>query len=98
MRQQLNEKETFSIDKDGNSGFNNRLGEGEEQISAEVLSQLGKSEELLALLQNRHLREFLLHANSTHNPKGFIIVEMMEPLFVEFADACLKIIHPGKRL
>lgn len=65
------------------------------EIPVELLSRLGESEELKALLQNPHLRTFLQHVNSTHNPHGFMKVAMREPIFVEFADACLKVIHPG---
>ena len=43
-------------------------------------------------------RDFLSHVNSTHNPKGFMKIAMREPLFVEFADACLKVVHPGETL
>jgi hypothetical protein len=49
-----------------------------------------------ALLRNPHLRNFLSFVNSARNPKGFMKVAMREPLFVEFADVCMRAIHPGK--
>ena len=58
------------------------------------LEKLKDSQELKKLLENPHLREFLKHAHETYNPAGFLKLAMQEPLFVEFADACLKSIHP----
>ena len=45
-------------------------------------------------MQNPHLRDFLTHINGTHNPRGFLKFAMREPLFVELADACMKVLHP----
>jgi hypothetical protein len=90
---------SFFIDTTSNSGKPQRIfidDEAEEkELPVEVLSKLGDNEELKALLQNPHLRDFLSHVNATHNPKGFMKIAMREPLFVEFADACLKVLHPG---
>jgi hypothetical protein len=90
---------SFFIDTTSNSGKPQRIfidDEAEEaELPVEVLSKLGDSEELKTLLQNPHLRDFLSHVNATHNPKGFMKIAMREPLFVEFADACLKVLHPG---
>lgn len=55
----------------------------------------GSSAELLGLLSNPHLRAYLSHINTTHNPEGFMRLAMKEPLFVEFADACMKVLHPS---
>ena len=47
------------------------------------------------LLENAHLRDYLTHINTTHNPEGFMRLAMKEPLFIEFADACMKVLHPS---
>ncbi len=56
----------------------------------------GESDELKSLLRNPHLRNYLTHMNTTHNPAGFVRIAMQEPLFVEFADACMKVLHPDE--
>jgi hypothetical protein len=91
---------SFFIDTTSNSGKpQQRIFIDEEaqeaELPVEVLSKLGDNEELKTLLQNPHLRDFLSHVNATHNPRGFMKIAMREPLFVEFADACLKVLHPG---
>ena len=68
--------------------------EEEKIVPKERLERLERSEELKRVLRNPHLRNFLSHLNSTHNPSGFMQYAMQEPIFVEFADACLKAIHP----
>ncbi len=68
--------------------------EEENVVPREKLELLGKSEDLKRILSNPHLRSFLSHINTTHNPRGFMRLAMHEPIFVEFADICLKTIHP----
>ena len=63
-------------------------------IPLERLQELQHSEELKNLLQNHHLRKFLKYAHETYNTSGFMKLAMNEPLFIEFADSCLKVIHP----
>lgn len=63
-------------------------------IPDEKLKKLKDSKELKELLENPHLRDFLKFTHDTYNPSGFMKLAMKEPLFVEFADACLKVIHP----
>jgi len=63
-------------------------------IPPEKLEQLKHSEELRNALKNVHLRNFLKFAHETYNTSGFMKLAMNEPLFVEFADACLKVLHP----
>ena len=64
------------------------------KLSPDDLSKLEKSEELKQLLTNPHLRDYLSYVNSLDYPKGFMKIAMQEPIFVEFADACMKVIHP----
>lgn len=54
----------------------------------------GNSETLKDLLRNRHLREFLRAVDSSENARKAMKLAMLEPLFVEFADECMKIVEP----
>ena len=64
------------------------------KLLPEDFSNLKNSEELKQLLANPHLRDYLSYINSLEYPRGFLRIAMQEPIFVEFADACLKSIHP----
>jgi len=68
--------------------------EEDDILPEEQLERLQHSPDVLACLANPHLCDFLRKVDATHNPKGFLRVAMQEPLFVEFADACLAAIHP----
>ena len=46
------------------------------------------------LLGNPHLRDYLSLLNGKDYPRGLLRNAMQEPLFIEFANACLKAIHP----
>uniref|UniRef100_A0A336ME21 Zinc finger HIT domain-containing protein 3 n=1 Tax=Culicoides sonorensis TaxID=179676 RepID=A0A336ME21_CULSO len=63
-------------------------------VPLETLEKLRDSEHLKNLLYNSHLRKLLVELDSTQNPDRGISAAMMEPLFLEFADECLKIIEP----
>lgn len=58
--------------------------------------QTGKSEALKDLLRNAHLREFLRAVDSSQNAHKAMKFAMLEPLFVEFADECMKIVEPDE--
>ncbi|KFB50106.1 AGAP011858-PA-like protein [Anopheles sinensis] len=58
------------------------------------LELLGQSEHLKNLLQNPHLRRLLTEVDNGRDGMNAIRVAMMEPLFVEFADECLRIVEP----
>ena len=64
------------------------------KLFPEDLSKLDNCEDLKKLLANPHLRDYLSYINSLEYPRGFMKIAMQEPIFVEFADACLKAIHP----
>lgn len=64
------------------------------KLSKEDLSKLDNSDKLKQLLSNPHLRDYLSYINSLEYPRGFMKIAMQEPIFVEFADACLNAIHP----
>ncbi|NWH60689.1 ZNHI3 protein, partial [Geococcyx californianus] len=75
------------------------LAEGEEQdrVPLQKLQLLGESEELRALLLNPHLRQLLLTVNQAEDKSALMKKYMQEPLFVEFADCCLRIVEPPEK-
>lgn len=84
--------DSFVIDKLPSSRID--LRDEDVAVQPEMLEKLGSSTELLFLLRNPALRDYLTFVNTTHHPRGFMKLAMQEPLFVEFADACLKALHP----
>ncbi|XP_072548868.1 zinc finger HIT domain-containing protein 3 [Salminus brasiliensis] len=58
------------------------------------LQQLGESEALKSMLQNPHLRQLMMAVDSADDKGEAMKKAMQEPLFVEFADQCLKIVEP----
>lgn len=54
----------------------------------------GENEQLKDLLRNPHLREFLRAVDSSENAYKAMKLAMLEPLFIEFADECMKIVEP----
>ncbi|XP_028840398.1 zinc finger HIT domain-containing protein 3 [Denticeps clupeoides] len=59
------------------------------------LKQLGESEALRDLLLNPHLRRLLAAVDGAQNKAEAMKTAMQEPLFVEFADQCLKVVEPA---
>lgn len=68
--------------------------ESEDRVPQEFLDRITDSHKLLRLLENPHLRAFLSNLNSTENPSKSMENAMKEPLFLEFADECLKVVEP----
>ncbi|XP_053670062.1 zinc finger HIT domain-containing protein 3 [Anopheles nili] len=64
-------------------------------VPTEKLELLGQSEHLKNLLCNPHLRRLLTEIDTARDGMNAIRVAMMEPLFVEFADECLRLVEPG---
>ncbi|KAJ7406792.1 zinc finger HIT domain-containing protein 3 [Willisornis vidua] len=56
-----------------------------------------ESEELRDLLLNPHLRQLLLTIDQAENKSSLMRKFMQEPLFVEFADCCLRIVEPPEK-
>lgn len=48
---------------------------------------------MLDLFRNKHLRDFLKEVDSAPNAWKAMKYAMLEPLFVEFADECLKVVE-----
>ncbi|XP_055054142.2 zinc finger HIT domain-containing protein 3 [Misgurnus anguillicaudatus] len=65
-----------------------------DRVSLEKLHKLGDSEALKSLLVNPHLRQLMMSVDSAENKDMAMKNAMQEPLFVEFADQCLKLIEP----
>ncbi|XP_066248437.1 zinc finger HIT domain-containing protein 3 [Euwallacea similis] len=65
-----------------------------EEISAERLYLLKNSEEVKNLLTNPHLRDLLVTIDNAENAEEVVQKAMLEPIFVEFADACIKAVEP----
>lgn len=53
----------------------------------------GQSTELRDLLCNPHLRQLLRSVDDAESKASAMKAAMQEPLFVEFADQCLKVVE-----
>ncbi|KAM6242601.1 zinc finger HIT domain-containing protein 3 [Porphyrio hochstetteri] len=75
------------------------LSEDDEQdrVPLQRLKLLGESEELRGLLLNPHLRQLLLTVDQAEDKSSLMKKYMQEPLFVEFADCCLRIVEPPEK-
>ncbi|XP_062381115.1 zinc finger HIT domain-containing protein 3 [Sardina pilchardus] len=65
-----------------------------DMVSADILQKLGESEDLKDLLRNPHLRQLLVAVDTAGSKVDVMKTAMQEPLFVEFADQCLRIVEP----
>ncbi|XP_029160978.1 zinc finger HIT domain-containing protein 3 [Nylanderia fulva] len=66
----------------------------EDTVPVEKLQQLQNSTELKEFLKHPDLRNAMKAVLNNPNPTGAIASAMKLPLFVEMADACLKIVEP----
>ncbi|XP_075296253.1 zinc finger HIT domain-containing protein 3 [Opisthocomus hoazin] len=84
---------------DGPWSVEDILTESDEQdrVPLQKLQCLGESEELRGLLQNPHLRQLLLTVDQAEDKSSLMKKYMQEPLFVEFADCCLRIVEPPEK-
>ncbi|NXI01021.1 ZNHI3 protein, partial [Pachycephala philippinensis] len=75
------------------------LGEEDEQdrVPLQKFKLLGESQELRDLLLNPHLRQLLLTIDRAQDRSSLMRKFMQEPLFVEFADCCLRIVEPPEK-
>jgi zinc finger HIT domain-containing protein 3 len=64
-----------------------------DSVEPDKLKLLADSEELKNLLYNPHLRQLLRDIDSDPNAWQAMKLAMVEPLFTEFADVCLKIVE-----
>ncbi|XP_068976498.1 zinc finger HIT domain-containing protein 3 [Bombus flavifrons] len=66
----------------------------EDTVPIDKLNQLHHSEELKNCLKNPHVRNIMRAILTDKNPTRAIALAMTEPIFVEMADACLKVVEP----
>ncbi|XP_017395337.1 zinc finger HIT domain-containing protein 3 [Cebus imitator] len=70
--------------------------EEEDRVSLQNLKNLGESATLRSLLLNPHLRQLMVSLDQGEDKAKLMRACMQEPLFVEFADCCLRIVEPSK--
>ncbi|CAG0914857.1 unnamed protein product [Notodromas monacha] len=71
--------------------------EPENVVPAELLARLRESAELKDVLRNPDLRRFLTVLSASGNPWRDLKEAMQCPVFISFADICLKIIDPPEK-
>ncbi|NWZ48828.1 ZNHI3 protein, partial [Haliaeetus albicilla] len=69
----------------------------QDRVPLQKLKLLGESEELRGLLLNPHLQQLLLTVDQAEDKSSLMKKYMQEPLFVEFADCCLRIVEPPEK-
>lgn len=57
---------------------------------------LDSNKEIQSILQNPHVRDILLEIDKSKDAAAIMEKAMKEPIFVEFADACLKTVEDLK--
>nr|XP_033330413.1 zinc finger HIT domain-containing protein 3 [Megalopta genalis] len=65
----------------------------EDTVPIEKLEQLRSNNELKSILNNPHVRNIMRAILIDENPTKAIALAMSEPIFVEMADACLKVVE-----
>nr|CAD7598904.1 unnamed protein product [Timema genevievae] len=68
--------------------------ETEDTVPMHKLKLLEESEGLREVLKNANIRDMLVAIDNAPDPGKAIHAAMLEPIFVEFADECLKIVQP----
>lgn len=100
LRSSVTEKTTKPVENkdDDNESIADFLNSDEEEdrVSLQNLKKLGESAELRSLLLNPHLRELMLSLDQGEDKAKLMRAYMQEPLFVEFADCCLRIVEPSQ--
>ncbi|XP_034290484.1 zinc finger HIT domain-containing protein 3 [Pantherophis guttatus] len=66
----------------------------DDRVPLQKLQLLKDSEELQAILSNPHLRTLLLTIDQAKDKSALMKKYMQEPVFVEFADCCLRTVEP----
>uniref|UniRef100_A0A7N4P7T4 Zinc finger HIT domain-containing protein 3 n=1 Tax=Sarcophilus harrisii TaxID=9305 RepID=A0A7N4P7T4_SARHA len=62
-----------------------------------LLEDKGDCKELRNLLTNPHLRQLLVSIDQADDKETLMKSLMQEPLFVEFADCCLRVVNPPEK-
>ncbi|XP_040613388.1 zinc finger HIT domain-containing protein 3-like [Mesocricetus auratus] len=82
-------------DDDSTADFLNS-DEEEDRVYLQNLKNLGESATLRSLLLNPHPRQLMVNLDQGDNKAKLMKACMQEPLFVEFADRCLRIVEPSR--
>ncbi|KFV06133.1 hypothetical protein N340_08233, partial [Tauraco erythrolophus] len=85
---------------DGPWSVEDILTEADEQdrVPLQKLELLGNFEKLAGARRgNPHLRQLLLTVDQAEDKSSLMKKYMQEPLFVEFADCCLRIVEPPEK-
>ncbi|XP_028341557.1 zinc finger HIT domain-containing protein 3 isoform X2 [Physeter macrocephalus] len=69
--------------------------EEEDRVSLQNLKNLGESAALRSLLLSPHLRQLMVSLDQADDKAKLMRACMQEPLFLEFADCCLRIVEPS---
>ncbi|KAB0396127.1 hypothetical protein E2I00_004595, partial [Balaenoptera physalus] len=69
--------------------------EEEDRVSLQNLKNLGESAALRSLLLSPHLRQLMVNLDQADDKAKLMRACMQEPLFLEFADCCLRIVEPS---
>ncbi|KAL7064452.1 hypothetical protein AAHC03_04756 [Spirometra sp. Aus1] len=90
----------FPLDTLGDEELANRVpldlgDDSSDYVPTRLLERLRDSERLKELLHNKHLRDYLTALDCSRHPARAIEKAMKEPLFIEFADECLRILDPN---
>ncbi|CAL8084241.1 unnamed protein product [Calicophoron daubneyi] len=67
--------------------------DGVDYVPSKKLHLLRQSDRLRDLLKNHHLQAYLKNINNSSRPDLAMEKAMREPLFIEFADECLRVIQ-----
>ena len=67
----------------------------EDTVPIEKLEQLRYNEDLRNCLKNPHVRNIMRAILTDKNPTKVIALAMTEPIFVEMANECLKVVEPA---
>ncbi|XP_078040442.1 zinc finger HIT domain-containing protein 3 [Augochlora pura] len=65
----------------------------EDTVPIDKLEQLRSNDKLKSILNNPHVRDIMRAILVDENPTKAIALAMGEPIFIEMADACLKIVE-----
>jgi len=66
-------------------------------VPIDTLDKLKENKDLVNLLKNPHLQDFLKTVDSADNPGRLMRKAMKEPLFLEFVDECMKVVAPNQQ-
>uniref|UniRef100_A0A8W8KIT7 Aminoacyl-tRNA hydrolase n=1 Tax=Magallana gigas TaxID=29159 RepID=A0A8W8KIT7_MAGGI len=72
--------------------------ETEDRVLPETFQCLRENPDLLVTLENPHLRSLMTNLVSSPSPAKDMDRAMKEPIFLEFADQCLKVVDNNSQV